>query len=215
MTDEFYFTLNHPQYNGILQLLIPKAFAGEPEAIYLLGEINMTHPQPSPRIWNRLWKFAAQNPDIEAIEHFKLSDSTICEWLPFTIEKALKLFFQASENNHSQSLLRIANFYHQGVILPRDPGKAFTYYTRAARVGNVVAIANLGHFYYLGKEVEKDVFKACACMQIASENGIEHAAALFNYFHSQLSRYERKKLALMVQKMLIDFGFIKNERGQL
>jgi hypothetical protein len=52
-------------------------------------------------------------------------------------------------------------------------------------------------------------------MQIASENNIEHATSLFKYFHSLLSSCESEKLAITVDKMLIDFGFIKNERGQI
>lgn len=87
------------------------------------------------------------------------------------INKALKLFEQAANENYRPSIANLGVMYAHGDGVKQDYKKAHSYYLKAAKLGDTQSAFNLGQFYRKGAGVEKNNEQAAHWYKIAAERG--------------------------------------------
>jgi hypothetical protein len=78
---------------------------------------------------------------------------------------------ETTHQNHAVALCNLAMMYDQGKGVKEDQCKAFTYYRRAAQLGDIIAQANLGVQYIVGLGVRPDAEKAVYWWKKAARRG--------------------------------------------
>lgn len=88
------------------------------------------------------------------------------------------------EDLNADSLVNIGAAYYNGTDgLEQDFEKAFKFYKLAAKMGNVIAMSNLGYCYLYGRSVPVDEDKALYCFEKASEAGDVNATYKIGDFY--------------------------------
>lgn len=78
----------------------------------------------------------------------------------------------AAERGDSDTVLDIgAEYYNGSDRVRQDFAKAVAYYRIAAKMGNVIAMSNLGYCYLYGRSVAPDAKKALYCFEKAAAAG--------------------------------------------
>lgn len=62
-------------------------------------------------------------------------------------KKAFSLFYSAAEQGEQLAYNTVGYFYDHGIGVKKDPQKAYVWYRRAAREGDIVGYSNLAIFY--------------------------------------------------------------------
>lgn len=91
------------------------------------------------------------------------------------------------------ALTGIGEAYYNGIGMPVDYKKAFSYYSKAARLGNANALSRLGNCYEYGYGTKKNPVEALNCYEDAAAKGEIRAAC-------KLGDYYRYGTAHLVQK---------------
>jgi len=90
---------------------------------------------------------------------------------------ALSRFFKSAEAGHQDAQFRLAEIYHEGMVVERDESRAAYWYRKAAERGNTEAQYWLCVMYREGIGVGRDYAEAFYWCKRAAEQG--HAQALF------------------------------------
>ena len=77
--------------------------------------------------------------------------------------------------DHAGAQAKLGYLYTDGSVVPRDFNKAFDYYGKAARQGDIDGQYNLGIFYLFGWGTERDTTMAKQYLAAASAQGDEAA----------------------------------------
>ena len=88
------------------------------------------------------------------------------EWLPL------------AEQNNLAAMRNIGLMYRKGLGVEKDPGKAFSWYSRAAELGFDRAQANVASMYMKGEGTEQDYVKAANWFTLAAQQG--HVISQYN-----------------------------------
>ena len=93
---------------------------------------------------------------------------------------ALKLYEQAAEYEHSNSMLAAANHYFSGKYIPQNLYKAFYYYEKASNLGNKTAMAMNGMLYMEGFGCTKNPEKGIELIRKSAAAGNELGIKFLN-----------------------------------
>jgi TPR repeat protein len=87
-------------------------------------------------------------------------------------DKAVELLQPLAErSNDPQAQEKIGRLYQRGKGLPKDPGKAAEWYTKAAQQGDAAAAARLGAMYWIGEGVARDPTQAAKWYALGASKG--------------------------------------------
>lgn len=85
---------------------------------------------------------------------------------------------------NADSLVNLGAAYYNGTDgLKQDFNIAFKYYNLAAKMGNIIALSNLGYCYMYGRGVPKDMDMAFSCFQKAADGGDVNATYKIGDFY--------------------------------
>lgn len=119
---------------------------------------------------------AAENGSPEA-QYNLASNYYSGDFIPINFSKYEYWLEEASEQDYPDALNDLGAYLMDPLEAGRSPDReeAFSLYQRAASLGNMYALSNLGDFYAAGVLVEKDVEKAAAYYQQAIDAGYGEA----------------------------------------
>ena len=140
----------------------------------------------------------------------KLADMSIKNELPDSIRATLDvptLLRASAEQGNVQSIRLMGRYYMEQ---RKDYATAFTWYTRAATLGDLVALTKVGELYEHGLGVDADMRKALSYYEQAAEQGHKSSARkmglIYLYGNSSISAQPEKGIALL--QMAADKGDI-------
>ena len=90
-------------------------------------------------------------------------------------KKALQLALKAAESGDATALRLLADFYDEGILLPKDYEKAFDLYNKAAEKGNNYAKYKLGLYYLNGNGCIRDLNKSYELLKKLADNKYSEA----------------------------------------
>jgi uncharacterized protein len=184
--DLVYGAYQRGEYKTARDLAVPRAEAGDPKAMTMLGELyanalGLKHDDAKAVEW---YKRAADAGDREAM--FALAMMRIAgRGGPADRQEAVKLLASSAKLGEPKAAYNLALLYLDGQTLPQDLKRSAELLRVAADAGNAEAQYALATFYKEGTGVEKDLERAARLLQAASladnvDAEVEYAIALYN-----------------------------------
>ncbi|GES93409.1 kinase-like domain-containing protein [Rhizophagus clarus] len=107
-----------------------------------------------------------------------------------------------NDQNNSNYIFLLGNFNYLGIGTDSDKKKAFELYQKAANLGNVIGINNLGYYYQSGIGTDVDKKKAFELFQMAAD--LRYALGINNlgncYYFGIGTDIDKKKASELYQK---------------
>lgn len=94
-----------------------------------------------------------------------------CRYLDEDSDKATEWLRKAAEQGSADAQFELANHYHSGYSVGKNPSEAYNWYMKAARQGHVEAQDFVGWCYETGFGVDEDADSAFLWYQRAAERG--------------------------------------------
>ncbi|MEM8800065.1 MAG: SPOR domain-containing protein [Pseudomonadota bacterium] len=104
---------------------------------------------------------------------------------------ALKLWLPLADEENPNALFNLGQLYRLGRGVVPDQGRAIHYYRRAAKLGHVWAMGNLGTMLYFSEEPTRKREEAIEWWQRAAENGDNRAQYMLGIAHFNGDDVER------------------------
>lgn len=102
---------------------------------------------------------------------------TLDEWKSLLWRSEVKLFYNENDDERIEALREIGDMYYKGsfIEIKKDLEKAYDYYQRAAKLGDVHSIRVLGDGYAEGyNHLEKNLDNALKWFQMGSDIGDDY-----------------------------------------
>ena len=163
---------------------------------------------------NRMkYRLKQLNKDVEQIiyknvghgQHNWFGESHQFAYIDQFIKRKLKLtevITEAAKPTFAQDAVVIADAYDSGKLLPKDLALAFSFYQKAADLGESRAMFNIGSYYHRGVEVEKSMSEAISWYEKASNAGYASASYRLAMLYKNGEHVE-KDVDYMYKKLLM------------
>lgn len=128
--------------------------------------------------------------------------------MPLCSQRALHLFYKASDKGHAGAVNRLGCHHWWGDIVTQDRNKALTFFVYAHQLGSTFAAYNLG-LYCLMPQVSYNDIKLGIhyLLQAASAHQPEAMMRLAHVFGGAYPDFEDPVAAYQWQKMAANFDF--------
>jgi hypothetical protein len=183
--DLVYGAFQRGNYKTTLELALPRAQAGDPKAMTMLGEIysngfGVKRDVAKAADWYKRASDAGDREAMFALAMIRLSGRGSPDK-----QDAVRLLASAAKLGEPKAAYNLALLYLDGQTLPQDIKRSAELLRQAADAGNPEAQYALATFYKEGTGVEKDPEKAARLLQAAAladnvDAEVEYAIALFN-----------------------------------
>jgi len=184
--DLVYGAYQRGEYRTARDLAVPRAQAGDPKAMTMLGELysnalGVKLDEAKAVDWYRRASDAGDREAMFALAMMRIAG----RGGPADRQEAVKLLASSAKLGEPKAAYNLALLYLDGQTLPQDLRRSAELLRMAADAGNSEAQYALATFYKEGTGVEKDLEKAARLLQAASLAGnvdaeVEYAIALFN-----------------------------------
>lgn len=116
-------------------------------------------------------------------------------------EKAAEFYEIGVERNQKDAMTHLAYLYGSGRGVPQDNNRAISLFRQASRLGDRVALANVGHLYNFGLQgIEKDKVLAYVYLKLAMSAGEKNIAPNeFNALKDTLSANQFGEANLIIE----------------
>ncbi|NRB66019.1 MAG: SEL1-like repeat protein [Vibrio sp.] len=151
----------------------------DPRALYKLGEVCSRINDPGCTFEEKQtdWTLRAVEAGvIEAMFNLGEKNERLAKMSQRYYVEAAKWYEQAANKGHAPSILKIAQFYEQGIGVDLNPEKSAQYYLAAAELGSTEAQFKIGHFFLSGFGVVMDYANAYNWLDKAHSQGYVAAA---------------------------------------
>lgn len=112
-------------------------------------------------------------------------------------DAALENWLPLAEKGNSSAQYGIGVMYDSGKGVPKNLGKAFGWYSRAAEQNHRSAQFNLGIMYYYGDGTEQNIVEAYKWWSIAADQGHKQAAAALSQAEQKMTSDELLKAKVL------------------
>jgi len=184
--DLVYGAYQRGEYRTARDLAVPRAQAGDPKAMTMLGELysnalGVKLDEAKAAEWYRRASDAGDREAMFALAMMRIAG----RGGPADRQEAVRLLASSAKLGEPKAAYNLALLYLDGQTLPQDLKRSAELLRMAADAGNSEAQYALATFYKEGTGVEKDLEKAARLLQAAALAGnvdaeVEYAIALFN-----------------------------------
>ncbi len=92
-----------------------------------------------------------------------------------TVNEGIEKLLALAEDGHPEALAAIGDAYYEGRLGPRNMGKAYDYWFRAAKMGSAIGAFKLGMAYSYGECTPRNPCEAAGWIVVAARRGLPEA----------------------------------------
>lgn len=165
---------------------LAQAYAGDPEAQYMLGKAY-AKGNGFDKDWNEALKWyrkAAENGYVKAqsVLGDAYSEGHIVknDW-----SEAVRWYRKAADQGDVQAQSQLGYAYEKGNGVEKNSAESVKWLRKAADQGYAVAEHNLGLAYYHGEALEQDLAEAARWFRKAADHGLAEAQTMLGYLYAR------------------------------
>ncbi|WP_426417016.1 tetratricopeptide repeat protein [Aestuariirhabdus sp. LZHN29] len=149
----------------------------------LLASSPSLSAQPSPPV--DYLKFNVNSLLVPAAERCRISSQET------DVPYALAACEQAASGGDPQAQFLLGNLYYEGIVIPREPQQAMTWFQRASLQGHAQAQYQIAFMLYRGEGTAQNRTEAYIMMKMSAVNGFDEAMNAIDLFSEALSEEQK------------------------